>query len=379
MTASMTRVGALARKEFLHLQRDTRVLAVVLLMPVLQLVLFAYAISFDVDKVPTAIVDYDRTPASRDYLATYRGSPFFAIKGYAEDLGAVDRLFDTSGARIVVVVPPGFGSALDRSDSAQVSVYIDGSDTNTARIATTYLTALGTSYSREVTAQFLTRTGQTSTVGTLEPRIRTWYNPDRVSTIYLIPGLMVVVIMIVTVQQTAVTLVKERDQGTHEQMMVSPLGRIELMVGKLLPWTVLAFLDAFLIAVIGVLAFDVPVRGSIPVLIGATALFVVAALSLGLIVSAIAPTMESANVIALMIAFLPAFLLSGFAFPLASVPTWLQVVSYAFPGRYMVAVSRGVFLKGADLTEMWSQMAGLATYAVILVTLAALLNARREQ
>jgi ABC-2 type transport system permease protein len=190
---------------------------------------------------------------------------------------------------------------------------------------------------------------------------------------------MVVIIMIVTVQQTAVTLVRERDQGTQEQMLVSPLRQWELMVGKLLPWTILAFVDMAVITAVGILVFEVPLRGSVPFLATASVAFVFASLGLGLIISAIAPSLESANVTALLISFLPAFILSGFAFPLDSIPRFLRGVSYLFPGRYMMTISRGVFLKGAGFAELWQQLAMLTVYSVAVIVIASALYARRSR
>ena len=216
-----------------------------------------------------------------------------------------------------------------------------------------------------------------SSVGALEPRVRTWYNPERRSSDFLIPGLMVVIIAIVTVQQTAVTLVRERDLGTEEQLEVSPLHKVELMVAKLLPWTVIAFIDVAAIIWLGRWLFGVPVRGDLGALAVGSALFVLAALGLGLLVSAIAPTTDTANILALMIAFLPSFLLSGLAFALDQIPAVLQWISYAFPARYMVTISRVVFLKGGGFAEVWPELLALGGYAVAMIAISTVLHGRR--
>ena len=213
--------------------------------------------------------------------------------------------------------------------------------------------------------------------GLVEPRLRTWYNPDRASSIFLIPGLMVVIIMIVTAQQTAVTLVREREQGTAEQLMVSPLRRIELTVGKLTPWVIMAFLDVAVIAAVGALLFHVPMRGDLLALGVGAVLFVASCLGIGLIVSAVAPSLDTANMAAFLIAFLPAFLLSGFAFALDQIPPVLDWISRIFPARYMVTISRGVLLKGAGFDELWPQVAALAAYATVALLIAVRLHGRR--
>ncbi len=379
MTEAGIRVRAVAGKEFKHLLRDPRALAAVLIVPVVQLLLFAYAISFDVKNLPTVVVDQDNTVASRTYLQTYRSSDFFDVQGGAADLTHIDQLFDRNLIRIAVIVPSGFQRTLDRGEQAQVSVLVDGSDPTAAQIGEAYATALNARYGRQVLATWADRQGLDVTqVGQLDPRVRTWYNPEQKSSDFLIPGLLVVITMIVTVQQTAVTLVRERDQGTAEELTISPLRRPELMVGKLLPWTLLAFADMIAITLLGLWVFGLPLRGSVGFLTAASIVFVFAALGLGLIISAVAPSLETANITALLIAFLPAFLLSGFAFPLESVPAVLQWLSYAFPGRYMVTITRGVFLKGAGFAELWPQLAGLAIYAGSMLLIATVLYRRRS-
>lgn len=376
---AITRIGAISRKEFRHLFRDPRMLAVVLLMPLIQLVLFSYAISFDVRNVPTVVVDQDQTTASRDYVQAYTSSGFFTVRGQ-EPMSAVDGLFERGQVKVAVIIGAGFQRDLDSGGEGPVAVLVDGSDPNSAQLARNYATALNRVYGQQIAVSWAERQGLDLTqLGQLEPRVRTWYNPDRLSSIFLVPGLMVVIIMLVTVQQTAVTLVREREQGTEEQMRVSPLRLPELMVGKLLPWTVLAFADMALIAALGMALYEVPLRGSVAFLLVSAAVFVFASLGLGLIVSALAPTIEIANVVGMMISFLPAFLLSGFAFPLASVPVALQVLSYAFPARPMVTISRGVFLKGAGFAELWPELGQLALYSVVVLALSVLLYARRSR
>jgi ABC-2 type transport system permease protein len=377
---TLVRIGAIARKEFIHIRRDPRIMIAVLIIPVTQLLLFAYAISFDVKNVPAVVLDQDKTAQSRAYVDTYRSAEFFKVLGGVDNLAQVDRAFDTNLARVAVVVPPGFGDSIARGEKATVAVLVDGSEPNSAQLGQAYAVALNQAYGQQILADWADQQGvDITSIGRLEPRIRTWYNPERRSSDFLIPGLMVVIIMIVTVQQTAVTLVRERDQGTQEQMLVSPLRQWELMVAKLLPWTVLAFIDMIAIAVVGILVFSVPLRGSIPFLAVASVVFVFAALGLGLIISAVAPSLESANITALLISFLPAFILSGFAFPLESIPAALRGVSYLFPGRYMIVISRGVFLKGAGFAELWQQLAQLALYSVIVIVIASVLYGRRAR
>lgn len=380
MRPSLIRIGAVVRKEFRHLGRDPRMLVAVVLTPVIQLLLFAYAISFDVEHVPTLIVDGDRTPASQQYLLQYEGSPFFEVVGHGDSAADVDTAFAEGAARVAVIVPAGFARSLASDDQAQVAILVDGSEPTSAKVAQAYSVALNQLYGQQLTREWATAQGiDLSGLGQLEPRIRTWYNPERRSTDFLIPGLMVVILAIVTVQQTAVTLVRERDLGTQEQLEVSPMRRSELMIGSLLPWTLIASLDVALIAGLGRTMFGVPLRGSFWTLGLGAALFVLASLGMGLLISAIAPSADSANILALLIAFLPSFLLSGFAFPLDQIPVVLQWISYAFPARYMVTVSRGVFLKGAGVGELWPELLALAAYALVMLVVSSTLYGRRAR
>lgn len=380
MKASLTRIGAVTKKEFKHLLRDVRTLAAVVLLPVIQLLLFAYAISFDVDNVPTMVIDYDKTPASSEYVRAYDASTFFKVVAHGDTLNQVDAAFDANTARVAVVIPAGFGETIAAGDKAQVAVLIDGSEPNSAKISQAYSVALNQLYDQSMTKSWAASQGlDLSGIGALEPRVRTWYNPERNSTIFLIPGLMAVIIAIVTVQQTAVTLVRERALGTEEQLLVSPMRRTELMVGKLLPWTLIAFIDVVLVILLGMAVFGVPLRGTPLVLALGSALFVFASLGMGLLISAVAPSAETANIMALMIAFLPSFLLSGLAFPLDQIPVVLQWFSGIFPARYMVTIARGVFLKGSGFAELWPELLTLAGYALVMVLVAARLYGRKAR
>jgi ABC-2 type transport system permease protein len=258
-------------------------------------------------------------------------------------------------------------------------VLVDGSEPNSAQLGQTYAVALNQSLGRRALAAWASAQGIGSLrVGTLEPRLRAWYNPERKSADFLIPGLMIVIIMIVTIQQTSVTLVKERENGTLEQLLESPLTHSELILGKILPWAALGVVDTVLITAVALGVFGIPLRGDVSVLAVGIGLFIVCALSLGLVISAVAPSLESANIAALLLSFLPGFMLSGMAFPLESIPIALQVVSYLFPARYMVEIARGVFLRGASWGVLMPQVLELAAYAVVALGVATLLNRRRR-
>jgi ABC-2 type transport system permease protein len=379
MRAAVKRVTAIARKEFIHITRDWRMIVAVLVLPLLQLLLFAYAISFDVRNVPSVTLDLDKTAASRAYLGSYAKSGFFDVQGAVSDYAGIDSAFNRSEARVAIVVQRGFADALAAGGTGAVSVLIDGSEPNSAQLGQTYAVALNQSLGRRALASWAEAQGLgTVRVGSIEPRIQDWYNPERRSADFLIPGLMIVIIMIVTVQQTAVTLVKERENGTLEQLLESPLTHSELIVGKMLPWALLGVMDTVLITAVSMGVFGIPLRGDVAVLAVGIGLFIISALSLGLVISAVAPSLESANIAALLVSFLPGFMLSGMAFPLASIPVALQVVSYLFPARYMVEIARGVFLRGASWGILGPQVLALAAYAFVALGIATLLNRRRR-
>jgi len=374
---SVGRVDAIARKEFIHIARDWRMIVAVLIMPLLQLLLFAYAISFDVRNVPTVVYDSDHSTQSRLYTAAATNSGFFSVVGNVTSYAEMDRAFDRGVARVAIVIGPGFGRDLAAGRAGHTTVLVDGSEPNSAALGRTYALAMNNAFGRGVQAGWAASRGTQMTAGALEPRVRVWYNPGRSSADFLVPGLLVVIIMIVTVMQTAVTLVKERDSGTLEQVLVSPLTRSELIVGKVIPWAVLGFFDTVSITAVSMLIFHVPLRGDAMMLGVGMFLFVLCSLSIGLVISAVAPSIESANMVALLISFLPGFMLSGMAYPLESIPWLLRAISYAFPARYMVDISRGVFLRGAGWSIMWPQMVSLALYAIVALGLASVLNRKR--
>jgi ABC-2 type transport system permease protein len=380
MRATLDRIAAIVVKEFRHLGRDPRALLTVVITPVLQLLLFSYAVSFDVDHVPTIVVDLDHTTQSREYLRQYQASTFFTVVEQGDTMAAVDQAFDLNQAHLAIIIQAGFGHELAAGGQGEVAVLVDGAEPTSARISQAYTVAANQLYNQQLTRDWADAQGlDLSGLGMLEPRVRTWYNPERRSSDFLIPGLMVVIIAIVTVQQTAVTLVRERDLGTEEQLEVSPLRKGELMVAKLLPWTAIAFVDVAVIIGLGRWLFGVPLRGDLGALTLGSVLFVFAALGLGLLVSAIAPSTDTANILALLIAFLPSFLLSGLAFALDQIPPILQWLSYAFPARFMVTISRVVFLKGGGFAEVWPELLALAGYAVAMIAFASILHGRRAR
>ena len=374
----MRRILAIARKEFIHIIRDPRLLIVILAMPLLQLFLYSYALSFDVRNLPTATLDFDHTTLSRQYLDALQQSNYFAVNNTLTSYDGIDQAFESNTDKVVVVVGAGFGDSIAAGRAGNVQILIDGSDANSAQLAQGYTQALSRVFGSKVLVTQVEAKGfSTSSIASLGANTRVWYNPEGKSAAYFVPGLIVVLVTMVTVLQTANTLVKEKEMGTYEQLVVSPIRKIELMVGKVAPWALIGALEIVIISTVGVLVFQIPFRGSMLVLIVASLLYVTCTLGLGLIVSARASSVDTANQMAALVSFLPTFMLSGFIFPLSSMPVALQVISYLYPARYFMVITRTVFLKGGGLEVLWPQMLALAGFAVAFIALAAVMYRER--
>jgi len=374
----MRRILAIARKEFIHILRDKRLIAVILIMPLVQLFLYAYALSFDVKHLPTATLDLDRSTYSRQYINALQQSNYFTVDKTLGSYADVDPAFQSNADKVIVVVGAGFGDDIAAGRAGNVQILVDGSDSTSAQMGSTYASVLSRIFGGKVLVTQVEAKGlDASAAGGLTASTRTWYNPEGNSAAYFVPGLIVVLVTMITVLQTANTLVKEKEMGTYEQLIVSPIRKIELMVGKIAPWAVMGAMDIVIIAVVGILAFGIPFRGSVWLFAGSSLLYVICTLGLGLIVSARATSVDSANQLAALVSFLPTFMLSGFVFPLSSLPAALQWLSYLFPARYFMTICRTVFLKGGSLAILWPQIAALAIFATAIVVLAASLYRER--
>ena len=368
----MNRVLAIARKEFIHITRDRRLLATILLMPLIQLFLFSYALSFNVKNIPTAVLDQDNSTYSRQYVSALQQSDYFTVNRDLSSMSQVNGVFAQNQANVVVVLSPTFGSDIAAGRLGAVQLLIDGSDPNTAQVAQGYAAALSAVFGGRVAVSRAQAKGvSTSGAAGITPSIRTWYNPEGRSANYFIPGLIVILLTTVTIQQTALTLVREKENGTYEQLVVSPIRRIELMVGKIAPWALIGALEVIIVSAIGIFVFQIPFRGSVLLFALGSLLYVICTLGLGLIVSARASSVETANQLSALLAVLPGFMLSGFIFPIANLPIVLQAVSYIFPTRYFMVITRTIFLKGGSFAVLWPQFAALAVFAVAIIVLAA--------
>ncbi len=346
-------------KEFLQVFRDPRMRLMVFLMPLIQVMVFGYAVSTDVRDVPTAVVDFDRTPASRELLARFAGSGYFRFVVQTQDVAAVQRLVDRGDAGAVLRIDAGFGQDIKVGRTARIQVIVDGTDSNTAGIVLDYAGRIAGTYSDRVFLDRLSRLrgpGPRPGGAVLVPRA--WFNENLESRNYYVPGVIAMIVMLVTLMLTSMAVVREKEIGTIEQILVSPITPVEFILGKTIPFALIGYADVFLIAGIGVFWFDVPIRGSLLLLLLATALYLVTTLGIGLLISTVSRTQQQAMMTVFFV-YLPAVLLSGFMFPVANMPKAVQLLTYANPLRHFLVVVRGIFLAGAGAATLWPQMGAL--------------------
>lgn len=360
-------------KEFVQISRDPRLLAVVVVIPLVMLLLYGYAINFDVRNLRLAVFDQNRSRASRELIDAFAESEYFRIVEYLRDHRQVTGVLDGNTAQLVLIIPPTYSRDLADGRTAQVQVLVNGSDSTTASTGIGYISAILQQQSAEVSLQALARQGVhvTRVVQPVDNRVRYWYNAELRSTNYLVPGLVAMILMMLAALLTSVTVVRERERGTIEQLIVSPVRPLELMLGKLIPYVVIAFCDVLLILLVGVYVFQVPFRGSPWLVLLLSGVFVTAALGIGLLVSNVAPNQQLALLAAMLVSQLPSVLLSGFLFPVSSMPQPIQWLTYIVPARHFIYILRGVIMKGNGLAEIWPSALGLLIFALAMLTLSA--------
>jgi ABC-2 type transport system permease protein len=367
---SIRRIKALTKKEFIQMSRDIRSLMGALFNPLLMIFLFGYALSLDVDRIPTVVLDFDRTPVSREFIHRLTDSRYFTLVRYLERDAEVDASLARGEALMALVIPTGFASQVKQGIRAPIQVIFDGSDSNTATIALGYLKAVAAGFDIALQEQRIRRAGLRMVDMPLEARIRVWFNPELKSKNFIIPGLTGVIMMAICSIMTALSVSREKETGTLEQLISTPITSIELLLGKLLPYLAVGLVDLALIVGAGVVIFDVPFRGSYVDLFVASFIFLIGSLSWGLFVSVVAKSQIQASQISVISAFLPSFLLSGFIYPIENMPVVLQALTYIVPARYFVEILKGLFLQGVGITVLWPQVLALVVYALLVLNLA---------
>jgi ABC-2 type transport system permease protein len=359
------RTWAIAKKEFIHIYRDPRSLALVILMPAILMLLFGYAVTLDVKKVPMAVLDRDKSQESLIFVQRFSASPYFNLRIFAQDEMEMKQLIDKGEVKMGLVIPWDFSKTIKAEKVIPVQVLLDGTDSNTANIVLSYVQAITRQYTQEKTILKASRMGITNLNIPIEGRARVWFNEELESKNYFVPGLVAVIISIIGVLLTGQVIVREWEKGTMELLISTPVRKSELMIGKLFPYFFLGLLDLFLTVVMGKWVFNVPLRGSIALLSGLSCIYIVVALALGLTISTVARTQILANQMAMVIGFLPSFLLSGFTFDISNMPFWLQIITYGIAPRYYVTILKEIFLKGVSFSFLWRETLVLIGMAVV--------------
>lgn len=353
------------KKEFRQIRRDSRSLLFLIFLPAFMLLMFGYALNFDVKHIPLAVVDEDVSRASRDLVDRFRTTEYFDLKAVLSKTAAIDPIMAREDIRAALVIPPRFGDDLKAGRSPSVQIIVDGSNAMSGTTAAGYVGAILQSYSQRITLEALARRGLTGVTYPLASEIRVWYNPELRSANFLIPGLMAFILMVIVTVSTAFSIVREKERGTMDQIKVSSIRPFELILGKIVPYVAITLGSAHLVLLLGQVLFGVGIRGSYPLLLLAMLLFVLGALGQGILISSITRTQQVAFLLAVLTTMLPTFILSGFVFPIRNMPPFVQAVTYLVPGRYFLAALRAIILKGAGLTAIWDQFLYLTAFSVL--------------
>lgn len=354
-------------KEFLELRQNPRIFGIVIVAPIIQLTILGYAADLDVKNVPVVIADGSRTPQSRTLIARFEGSPYFRVLDTVTTVAEIDPFIERGEAWLAVAIPPDYAERIGTGGSARVQLVADGSDANSTSMALSYASGLIGAHAEEIVAE---RAGPAALTGAVDARVRVWFNPQLMSRDFFIPGVLALLLLVVTSNLSSMAIVRERETGTYEQLSVTPLTRRGLIVGKLLPYALIGMIDVFLVIAVAVGWFEIPLRGSPLLLIGMCALYLLATLALGLFVSTISQTQQQAMLTTVFLFLMPMIYLSGFIFPIENMPWIIQQVTYLIPLRYFLVIVRGIFLKGIGLDILWPQAAALAAWGLVVLSLA---------
>ena len=335
---SLRRLGAVVNKEFIHIMRDSRSLAMAFLMPVILLFIFGYGITLDIKSIDMGIYDMDKTAESRELIDRFKASGYFRIVGTVDGTKEIDRLIDRNIAQMILAVPKGFSESVKKGIPVDIQGIFDGSDANTTSIAMGYTDA--------ITSRYSLSKGQTGSPGQVDLRLRVWYNPELKSRWFIIPGLIAIIMGVISALLTSLTVSREWEQGTMEQLLSTPIHPVDLFLGKIAPYFLIGIIDVVISVAVGVWIFGVPLRGSLIFLFAVSSLFLVGGLSLGILISTVAKSQLVARQAAFILTLLPAFMLSGFLYSIENMPPFIQKITYAVQSRYFVTVMKDIFLKG---------------------------------
>ena len=367
---SILRTRAVAYKEFRHIVRDARSLIMALVIPLLMLLLFGFALSLDVDRIPTLIYDADGSDLSRELIHRFHGSRFFSVAGFVDSYHAIEQAIDRDEILMGVAIPRDYGQHVAAGEPADVQILVDGSDSNTASIALGYAESVVRSYSFELRSRAQDRKAGRRLDPPVDTRVRVWYNASLESKNYVVPGLTAVILMIIAALLTSLTIAREWEMGTMEQLLSTPLRPAELVLGKMLAFFVVGVVDILIAVGVGVFVFHVPLRGSYLFLAVSSCTFLFGALFWGIFISASARNQLMAYQMGMLTSFLPAFMLSGLVYAIRNMPKPIQAVSYLVPARYFITLLTGIFLKGVGIRVLWLELLFLVVYATLIFVVA---------
>lgn len=375
----MQRIRFLIWKELIELRQDPRLFAIVVMAPIIQLFMLAYAATTDIRNVPIVVADGDRSQASRELVNRFDASPSFTVTQVFNSPPDVDPSLERGEAWMALIIPRGYGAGLEQGQPQSVQVVADGSDANSAGVSLSYATNLIQSFGQELGAR--SARGSTRPTGpsaSIQPVVRVWFNPRLESREFMIPGVIALLLLVVTTNLSSMGIVREKELGTLEQLNVTPLTRAELIVGKLLPYGMVGLIDVVLVLSVAIFWFHVPMRGSYLLLFGLTLVYLLTTLGLGLFVSTISSTQQQAMMTSTFFFLLPMVLLSGFVFPIENMPAVVQPFTYLIPLRYFLVILRSIFLKGVGLETLWPQVVALTGWGVGILLLAIARSTKRS-
>jgi ABC-2 type transport system permease protein len=368
------RVLHLMRKELLELRDDPRLFGIVIMAPIIQLTVLGYAATTDVRDIPIVMVDSDRSTASRALIQRFETSQNFKIVGTLGSTNEIDPYLDSGRAWMALSIPPDFGKKIESYRATTLQIVADGTDSNSTGVAMGYAqTLIGGHLQDLIAAEF----PAAPVGGLVRPAIQVWFNPRLESRDFMIPGIVALLLLVITTNLSAMAIVREKETGTLEQLNVTPLARWELITGKMLPYALVGIIDVVLVLVVAIYWFEVPMLGSIPLLFGMCLIYLICTLGLGLFVSTISQTQQQAMMTSIFFFLTPMMYLSGFIFPIENMPEWIQPLTYLIPLRYFLVILRGIFLKGVGLEILWPQAVALLAWGLAMLTLATLRSSKR--
>lgn len=358
------RIKAISFKEFLHIIHDPRSLLIIFVMPVAQLIMFGFALNMEIQNIDLAVIDYSKSSSSTKLIQQFAGSKYFNLFEYKGKITEIDKLFLTRKARAILIVNKDFAQLFQTQNQAPIQILIDAADPNAGTVIKLYCSRVVSLFNQQYAANITLP---------FEVKPRIWYNPDLKSSFFFVPGLIALILVMISALLTSITITREKESGTLEQILVSPVRPIEIIIGKVLPYIFLAFCDGLVILSLGVILFNVPFIGNYTLLLALSILYIITALSLGILISTVVKTQQVAMMIAIAATLLPTIMLSGFIFPIKSMPTILQYISYIVPAKYYLVIIRGIMLKGNTLFQLGTQ-----TLFLLVITLFFLINAIRK-